>query len=198
ELATVTALGLCLTGAAVGQDITPAERDRAVTYLNQTRNALLQEVKGLSDAQWTFKPAPDRWSTAEVVEHLALVEDFFVTKRGPQLMNAPAGSADRDVKRVDALILDKVPDRSTKAKAPDAIVPTGRWTPQSALDRFVTDRQQTELFVSTNANLRGHVVAHPALGDLDAYQWVLAIAAHTDRHVKQTIEIKADPRFPAN
>jgi len=31
---------------------------------------------------------------------------------------------------------------------------------------------------------------------LDAYQWVLFIAAHSERHTKQIDEVKADPHFP--
>ncbi len=31
---------------------------------------------------------------------------------------------------------------------------------------------------------------------LDAYEWVLFIAAHSERHTKQILEVKADPNFP--
>jgi len=43
-----------------------------------------------------------------------------------------------------------------------------------------------------------HVFDHPALGPLDGYEWVLAVAAHTERHTKQILEVKADANFPAN
>ena len=47
-------------------------------------------------------------------------------------------------------------------------------------------------------SLRAHVLLHPVLGPLDAYEWVLAVAAHTERHTKQILEVKADANFPAN
>jgi hypothetical protein len=31
---------------------------------------------------------------------------------------------------------------------------------------------------------------------MDGYQWILAAAAHTERHAKQMLEVKADDDFP--
>ena len=46
-----------------------AERDLgAVAYLKKTRAALIDSPRGLSEAQWRYKP--DEWSIAECVEHL--------------------------------------------------------------------------------------------------------------------------------
>ena len=32
---------------------------------------------------------------------------------------------------------------------------------------------------------------------MDGYQWILAAAAHTERHTKQILEVRADANFPA-
>ena len=47
-------------------------------------------------------------------------------------------------------------------------------------------------------DLRDHFADHPvpAIGTLDAYQWVLLISGHTRRHTLQILEVKADPNFP--
>ena len=42
--------------------MTPAERERAVNYLTQSRDNLLRTIRGLSREQLQFKSAPDRWS----------------------------------------------------------------------------------------------------------------------------------------
>ena len=169
-----------------------------MNYLDDTRNSLIDAVKGLSDSQWTFKPVPDRWSAAEVVERLTVLEDLFVHDLWAQLMDAPTGRPDTDVRKLDASVLARAPDRTTKAQAPANLVPAGRWTPQESLERFVADRQETANFLASGKNLRLHVLTHPALGPLDAYEWVLAVAAHTERHTKQILELKADPHFPTN
>ena len=54
--------------------------------------------------------------------------------------------------------------------------------------------------VSTQDDLRDHFRDHPvpAIGTLDAYQWILLISGHTRRHTAQILEVKADPNFPKN
>ena len=71
-------------------DATPADKERAVAYLEKTKNGVVDATKGLSDAQWNFKPAPDRWSIAEVVEHLAAAEDMIRGLVQEQVMKSPA------------------------------------------------------------------------------------------------------------
>jgi hypothetical protein len=58
-----------MTVAAGAQELTQAERDRALQYLESTKTNVLEATRGLSEAQWNFKPAPDRWSVAQVMEH---------------------------------------------------------------------------------------------------------------------------------
>ena len=31
---------------------------------------------------------------------------------------------------------------------------------------------------------------------LDCYEWILFLTAHSERHLKQILEVKADPGFP--
>ncbi len=190
-------LALAIAAPATAQDITPLEREKAATYLTETRTALADAVRDLSDAQWKFKPGPDRWSVAEIVEHLAVLESMFTSRISTQLLQAPPGKPGADIHVIDALILARVPDRSKKVQAPEALHPTGRWNPGEALDHFLAARRETIAFLS-NPDLRGHVVDHPALGPLDAYQWLLAVAAHTERHTRQILEVKSDAHFPTN
>jgi hypothetical protein len=182
---------------AAGRDITQSEREQALKYLADTRDSVTDAVKGLSEAQLKFKPAPDRWSVAETLEHIALTEDLFVHSIRPQLENSPASPPKNNPKELDDMILTKVPDRSTKFQAPPPLVPTGKWTPAATLEHFLANRDQSISFLKSSSDLREHRVDHPALGSLDGYEWILAIAAHSDRHTKQILEIKADPNFPA-
>src|SRR5271170_2743725 len=47
---------------------------RATRHLAGTRDALVESVTGFSPLQWGFRPNYDSWSTAEILEHLALME----------------------------------------------------------------------------------------------------------------------------
>jgi DinB family protein len=189
----------CLAGvAARGQALTEADKSRALDYLESTKKGVLEATKGLSAAQWSFKPGPDRWSVAEVMEHIAAAEDLL---RGvaEQTMKSPAVPA-RDaaeVKKIDETVLTAVPDRSHKAQAPEPLRPTNRFgSPQEAQKHFVQTRAETEAFLKNTPELRAHLADSP-LGKLDGYEWVLLIAAHSERHTKQILEVKADPSFPA-
>jgi hypothetical protein len=76
--------------AAPSGSLTKEERDRAVDYLKQTQKEFLAAIEGLSDAQWKFKSAPDRWSIAEVAEHIAVTEDTIWQLVSGKIMKSPA------------------------------------------------------------------------------------------------------------
>jgi len=196
-LGTLVAL-LLLSGAVVAsaQEVTPAEKDRALQYLESTKKNVVEATKGLSEAQWNFKPAPDRWSVAQVMEHIAAAEDFLRDVTKDKVMTSPAGESGRDVKKTDEAVLAMVPDRTHKAQAPEPLVPSNRFgSPDGSLKHFVESRSATEDFLKSTAGLRDHVMDSP-LGKLDGYEFVLFIAAHSERHTKQINEVKADPNFP--
>lgn len=191
-------LTACVATMAAGQNITQQEREQALRLLSESRSGVVDAVKGLSEAQWKFKPAPGRWSVAEVVEHLALIEDILTQSILGNIERAPAPSTDRDPKQVDATVLAKVLDRTTKFQAPPAATPTGRWAPADALQHFLDGRMRTVALLQSTPDLRQHAIDHPVFGPLDGYEWVLAVAAHSARHTKQILEVKADPNFPAD
>jgi len=197
-LGTLVAL-LLITGAAAAasaQEVSQAEKGRALQYLESTKKNVLEATKGLSEAQWNFKPAPDRWSVAQVMEHIAAAEDFIRGMVKEKVMMAPAGEPGRDVKKTDEGVLAMVPDRTNKVQAPEPLVPTNRFgSPEGSVKHFAESRATTEDFLKSATGLRDHVTDSP-MGKLDGYEFVLLIAAHSERHTKQINEVKADPNFP--
>lgn len=144
-----------------------------------------------------FKPAPDRWSVAEVAEHIAAAEDLLYGSIQDKVMKAPARPAGEDVKAIDDFVLAAIPDRTHKAQAPEPLKPTNRYTSlEGTLKHFNESRDRTIEFVKTGQGLRDHAVESPLGKNLDAYEWALFIAAHSERHTKQILEVKADPNFP--
>jgi hypothetical protein len=192
----IALLMIAAATAASAQELTQTEKDKALQYLETTKKNVLEATRGLSEAQWNFKPAPDRWSVAQVMEHIAAAEDFIRGLVTEQVMKAPAGDAGRDVKKTDDGVLAMVPDRTNKAQAPEPLVPTNRFgTPEGSIKHFVESRATTEDFLKTATGLRDHVADSP-MGKLDGYEFILLIAAHSERHTKQINEVKADPNFP--
>ncbi len=194
-------VGIAQTAAAPAAPMTlsPEERDAALKSLQATHDAFLKSIAGLSEKQWKFKPAPDRWSVAEVSEHIAVAESAIFGMVQKQVMTSPAAPEKRaEVAGKDEAILKMVPDRSHKVQAPEFLQPTGRWANRDAVTKaFEDERKATMDYVrTTNDDLRDHFGPHPVLGPLDGYQWILLISAHSERHTKQIEEVKADPNFP--
>jgi hypothetical protein len=191
------------TAATIATDLTQSELDRARTFLNQTQNEVAGATRGLSPAQWDFKPAPDRWSIAENLEHVVMVQEAVLGRVREQLANAPA-SRNCDRRQVDDIVITGFPDRTARFTAPEFVYPSGRWTPSEAFRRLRTNYSLLAEYLETTPDLRQHAVeALPlkavtkgAYETMDGYQWVLAAAAHAERHVKQILEVKADSNFP--
>ncbi|MBI4467499.1 MAG: DUF1579 family protein [Acidobacteria bacterium] len=179
----------------VAPALTPAELERGVKHLEQSRSYLVGATAGLSKRQWSFKASPERWSPAEIVEHLALSEDFLMNLIKDRVMKSPASNEPRDLRAMDDKILGVIADRTFSAKAPEQVTPTGKFaSPQKALEALIERRARTIEFLKNTPDLRAHVGDSP-LGKTDAYQWLLFISAHTERHTKQLLEARADPKF---
>jgi len=174
--------------------LTTEEITTASRHLSVTRGFLLESVGGLSSAQWDFKPASDAWSPAENMEHIVLVESgIHAIIEG--MKEAPWLPPTRDRREMDEFILNQIPKRSRKGKAPERACPAGRWSGPEAVKQFVQCREQSIRLLITR-QLRAHAFPHPLFGPWDGYQWLLAAASHGARHTEQIREVKADANFP--
>jgi hypothetical protein len=187
----------CAGALANAQSLSQADRDKALSYLESTRQGVIDSTKGLSPAQWNFKAGPDRWSVAQVTEHIAAAEDYIRGMVTEKVMTAPARPAGEDVAAIDEMVIKMIPDRSTKRQAPEPLVPSNRFgSPEGSLKHFLEARTTTEDFLKKTPDLREHAVDSPLGKKLDAYEWILFVSAHSERHTKQILEVKADPNFP--
>lgn len=179
--------------------LTKEERDRGVEYLKQTQKEFLASIAGLTEAQWKFKAAPDRWSIAETAEHIAVTEQtIWDLVSGKIMKSAPAPEKRAEAKGKDEIILTKIPDRSQKAQAPERLKPTGKWATEAALvkDFEATRGKEIAYMAETKEDLRSYFEEHPFLKTMDAYQWLIFNGAHCKRHTAQILEVKADPNYP--
>ena len=193
------AFALLLLIPGVGQTLSQKEREQGVAELEESRKAFLDATSGLSEAQWNFKPAPDRWSIAECAEHIGVTETFILNLITEQALKGPAEPEKRAlVQGKDNSLMTMVVDRTAKFKAPEAIQPTRRWTTSGEITKNVLEsRARTIEFVSTTQeDLRDHFMDHPVFKTLDTYQWILLTSGHMRRHTAQILEVKADPNFP--
>jgi len=177
--------------------MTAAEREALLSSLTDSRDQLRRTVQGLSHEQLHYRPAPDRWTVAECVEHIAIVEGRVLGLVQKTLSDGPTPWKHSAMEERDGALVENVAGRVTRFQAPEYLVPQGQWPDEQLWKEFEAARLRTGEFArSTEADLRKHFYAHPVLGELDLYQWLLLISAHCDRHRAQSEEVMANAGFP--
>jgi hypothetical protein len=180
--------------------LTDDDRSALCGHLERTRQLALAAIDGLTDAQWNFRSSPDAWSVGEIAEHIAVSEAVVFERVAALITGAPEPERAAEVAGKDRILVERVPKRGGRqAQAPEAMRPRGRQTTRSQVSEAISEgRERTLRFVkTTEADLRSFCAVHPALQLLDAYQWLLLVATHTERHVRQIEECKQAPEYPA-
>jgi len=186
-------------GNPVGK-MEPHERKLVLDQLASSEARLLDLVAGLTQQQWSFRETPERWSIAENIEHVIVLENF-ITQTIAKVLEGPAEPEKKILAaKKESLVLGVANSRSMKIKAREAALPAERWPdPAELISELRKTRARTTAFATeTQANLRDHFFPHVAFGDLDCYQWLVALGQHGFRHALQIEEIKADPKYPAS
>jgi hypothetical protein len=175
-----------------------SEREIVLVRLRENRDRLFSVFQHLTPEQQAFRPAPDRWSAADCVEHIIIVENFVLASIRRALKSAPEPGKRDSVSGKEKLVLRAVPDRRTRVKGPDAVMPTGRWPSyEDLLVEFDRTRTRTvQMATDFTADPHDYFFPHPIFGDLDCYQWLLFMGTHCERHILQFEEVKTDPAYP--
>jgi uncharacterized damage-inducible protein DinB len=167
----------------------PQEKTEIVQHLERGREEFLAAVAGLSDEQSTTRPDPARWSVLDCVEHVTIVEDRFLG----WLHNAKKADAPRFDKEKEAGLLARVADRSSRANAPEAVVPAGRFSNlDQALQQFNANRDRSVQFARDRFDeLYCLSAEHPRFGPVNGSELLMIITAHARRHAAQIQEVRA-------
>jgi hypothetical protein len=199
----LAAVVLCLTPAlvqAADANMSVQERAQLVQFLKDGQKEFLAAVSGLSDEQWKWKPAPERWSVGECAEHIVLAEGMLWAKMQEALHNPASADWEKQTAGKTELLLRVMAPRMGKAQAPEDIVPSGKMPRAEIMKQFAEERARTLKFAETSdVALKEYIAPHPfpIFNPLSAYQWILYIPLHQMRHDKQIEEVKATAGFPA-
>ena len=165
--------------------------DHILRHLDETRSHLLDEVADLAPDQFARQPSPTEWSTAQVLDHLALVES--------QLNRHFRAMLERKVPTTVGMVdrLRRLPPRLAayrimKVKNPSVVTPGEVQPKEQLLARLAQSRVDLKALI---ADTREHDLsklrfAHFALGGFNLYEWFAFIGYHEERHRKQIVEIK--------
>jgi len=188
-------IALCLPALAKAPGMTDGDREHLLVHFQMTGQMLAEQVRGLSPAQLEYKASPDRWSIRECVSHLAVAEpDYWrelmdSVKASPDMNGKKSVNSDADIMwyGIDRVVHTKTGGGHEKV---DTYKDLGE-----AMAKFQALRAtMIEYIKTTNDDLRAHSFGKP--DSIDCWQWMLEISTHSERHIQQIREIKADPNFP--
>jgi hypothetical protein len=140
------------------------------------------------------RPRPERWSAAEVIEHLALVE----ARIGNLLRTALAELVARDGEMegdnssiLPTLDVVRLQDRSEPREAGDSSQPRKGLALEVSWAELEEHRTALrKAVVEAAGRALGSVsLPHPRLGSLNQYQWLQFVGGHEARHAAQVSEI---------
>ena len=186
---------------AAAQHAASADAAELVEMYYADSHTILKAVYGLSEDQWNFKSSPDRWSIAEVLEHIVLADTWgleTMKKEGADReMSADAVAA---AEEQEAGLVATLKDRSQKFEAPPPFQPTGSFGgPKALVAAFEKDRAAIGSYLeAVDFDMRARYATHPILGEMDMHGWAVFLLEHGNRHLQQIEEVKAAYGYPTN
>src|SRR6476469_1745657 len=116
----------------------------AMKYVEETRADLLRKIEGADPGLFTRKPAEDKWSVAQVLDHLQVVESGVARLIAKRVTKArEAGLANE--KSTESILgsLDDMGDTldNGRIEAPELVRPRSDVDPDEAIAALAASRQ---------------------------------------------------------
>jgi len=164
------------------------ELQSTLAYLARSQAGFLRTADGVPAEAWKTRPSEGRWSAAELVAHLMMVERAVVGKADRIAQKAPKHYP--LLERIH-LPIALVHSRIIRRKTPVPVEPEMLHDKEEMLAELREVRGRTLAFLDEmkSRDLSEYLWAHPALGNLNTYEWIKFLAAHEVRHTKQMREI---------
>jgi hypothetical protein len=163
-------------------------------YLDTTRSELSEAVDAISVEHRSERAAPERWSVAEVLEHLNIIEGRVVKMLSGRIAAARAAGLGPEVETgavLDTIDRTRIIDRNRPVIAPEAVQPQSGGDAALTWSALAQSRAGLRAAVLTGDGLALSEITHqhPVLGLINLYQWIVFVGAHEARHTAQVREI---------
>jgi hypothetical protein len=162
----------------------------SLATLAEARKALRTAVDTVPERRRGERPAPDRWSVSEILEHLSLVEKRFAAIIALRISEAHAAGLGPERSARQPLppnLQHMLQDRASRRTAPEAVQPSGTLDDAAAWSALERTRGELRVIVEAAEGLAlsGVTHQHPLFGTLNVYQLMDFIAGHEMRHARQ-------------
>ena len=157
-------------------------------HLKASRAKLLAAAEKVSDLRWRDSPQPGRWSAAEVIAHVGMIEDTTIFGMKRLLRSTPKPVRLRKLLHLPVAIAAW---RGRKLRTPIPLDAKRVRDKQESLAGLVAMRQATCEFIESTrgTDVSVYRYKHPFLGSLNMYEWFRLIGYHELRHAKQIREL---------
>ena len=168
-------------------------------YAQLQRVALFAALSLIPERLRDRRVDAENWSAAEVLEHLYRAEDGIARLIARSLERAKAvglDSENEDHSVMGSLDRFRLPDRGRRIRAPEAVMPRGELTAAQGVAALERSRRAliSALGAGDGLALAQISHAHPLLGPLNLYQWVLFVGQHEARHAGQLEDLARELR----
>jgi uncharacterized damage-inducible protein DinB len=159
-----------------------------VEKLCRAQHEFLRVADEIPASQWKTRPDEGRWSAAELIYHLGVIERAILARTDRVLHKSPRPV--RFYKRFHVPMI-VVEARLFPRKSPVPVNSDALHNKEEMLAEFREVRERTLAFLeeTKNRDLSKYVLPHPFLGGMNGYEWFQFVASHEIRHTKQMREI---------
>ena len=162
---------------------------------DKARTRLKELVSSLTAVQLSALPEGEKWTIAQIVEHISMVDESTTRVCAKLLKKAEDAGQTSDGKVVisDNFLQKGSEIAAIKVEAPDFVQPrAGKTIPESIakLDENAEQlKQLRELFDSVDGT--EFKFPHPFFGEISAQEWLALKGGHEMRHIKQIEKLLA-------
>ena len=165
-----------------------------LSHLRDARAELARALAGVPADRRQEKPAPDQWSVAEILEHLAIVEARIAGMVDRDVAAAKATGLAREMSDepvLPSIDMEGLTDRTTKRVAGETSQPTGSLDATEAWAKLADSRALLEAAIREGDGWALETLSQPhhRLGPMNLYQWIAFSGAHELRHAAQIVEV---------
>ena len=166
---------------------------QTITEIYASNDRIREKFKGtladLTESQLSTLPDGEKWTIAQIVEHVSIVENG-ITRICSKLLSSAKDNghlSDGTVKMSNTFTEKSTAATDVKLEAPEMVHPShGMTIAQSlaAIDEAHDKLNELRpLFEGYDCNTGKF--PHPYFGDMSAAEWLLLVGGHEARHLKQ-------------
>jgi len=164
-----------------------------LAYVEQQTADLRAAYESVPEDRRALRPAPDRWSPAEIIHHLVLVERRLADRLRSLIEQARTLPPETETtSMLSSVSTARVLDRTNRFVTSELSEPRDTDAARVWDDLMDARRSLLDVVATGDGLALGAVTApHPRLGAFSGYEWIAFVGSHAGRHADQIREMSS-------